>query len=317
MSFNIIGTGSALPSYVLDNHKLSELVDTTNDWIVERTGIKERRILTNESLKDIAIRAACAAIEDSHIQANEIDLIICSTVHGEFITPSLSSIIQNSIKAKCPAFDINGACAGFIYALQIANAFLTSSLSKKILIISAEAMSHMCDYTDRSTCVLFGDGAGAVVLEKGDQLKSICLNTTCDESKLFIPGLKGNFPFKEKVNSANFLYMNGQEIYRFAIESIVADINNLLNQSQLNIEDIDYFLIHQANSRILQAACQQLKIPNNKILSNIEKYGNTSSACIPIMLDECIRGGIIRKGNKLILSAFGAGLTNGAALINL
>ena len=318
MSLKIAGTGSSLPEFVLDNSTLTKLVDTTDEWIMLRTGIRERRILTKESIKDLAVTAALSAMENSGLKAEEIDLIICTTVHGQYLVPSLACIIQSEIGAGCPAFDINAACTGFIYGLSVAKAYIESGMAEKILLVSAESMSQITDYTDRATCVLFGDGAGAVVLEKGNSLLSVFVTAKGNEELLNVPVSKGNFPYiKHESEAESFLFMKGQEIYKFAVQAINNDILKVIKDANLEIADIDYFFIHQANARIVDAARIKLKIPEEKILKNIFKYGNTSSACIPIMLDEFFKEGKLKIGMKIVLSAFGGGLTTGAAVIRI
>jgi 3-oxoacyl-[acyl-carrier-protein] synthase-3 len=318
MSFKILGTGSCLPEFVLNNETLTKMVDTTDEWITLRTGISERRILTKESIKDLSVNAAKSALKKSNIKPEEIDLIICATVHGQYLVPALSCIIQAEIGAKCPAFDINAACSGFIYGLNVAKAFLDSGTANKVLLVAAESMSQVSDYTDRATCVLFGDGAGAVVLEKGDSLLSIFVTAKGDEDLLTISNTKGNSPFIDHSNDKlPYLEMKGPEVYKFAVQAINRDVLKVLDDAKLSIDDIDYFVIHQANARIVDAASQKLKIPEGKLLKNIHKYGNTSAACIPIMLDESINEGKLKKGMKVLLTAFGGGLTTGAAIIKI
>jgi len=318
MSIKILGTGSCLPEFVLNNETLTKLVDTTDEWITLRTGIKERRVITKESIKELSVNAAKSALKSANILPENLDLIICATVHGQYLVPSLSCVIQAEIGAKCPAFDINAACTGFIYGLTIAKAYLESGAAKKILLVAAESMSEVSDYTDRATCVLFGDGAGAVVLEKGDSLLSIFVTASGNEELLTIPITKGNSPFVDHTNEKMpYLDMKGPEVYKFAVQAINRDVLKVLEDAKLTIDNIDYFAIHQANARIVDAASQKLNIPEEKLLKNIHKYGNTSSACIPIMLDESIREGKLKKGMKLLLTAFGGGMTTGAAILNI
>jgi 3-oxoacyl-[acyl-carrier-protein] synthase-3 len=230
----------------------------------------------------------------------------------------MACLIQAEIGATCPAFDINAACTGFIYGLNVAKAFIDSGAAKKILLVASESMSQVTDYKDRATCVLFGDGAGAVMLEKGNDLLAIFTTASGNETLLNVPNSKGNSPFSEHGgDKPSFLYMNGQEVYKFAIQAINQDILKVIKDAEIEISQVDYFLIHQANARIVETARLKLNIPESKVLKNIFKYGNTSAACIPIMLDEYIKEGILKKGMKLVLSAFGGGMTTGAAVIKI
>ena len=317
MSVRITGTGSSMPEYILTNDTLSKIVETDDKWITERTGILERRILTDEKLSDLAASAALRAVKDASLTPKQLDLIICCTISAEMTIPSLACLVQSKIGAVCPSFDINAACSGFLYGLNAARAFISAGIYKRVLLIAAEGLSRIVDYTDRSTCVLFGDGAGAVILEEGEGVLTV-LNTAKGNAQLLnLPAHSGNFPFRENLPIKPYLSMNGQEVYKFAVSSICRDIGSVLSDAHLQIDDVDYFLLHQANCRIIESAAKKLKIPNQKILKIIEKYGNTSAACIPIMLDEFIRGGILKKGMRLLLSAFGGGLTTGAAILKL
>ena len=317
MSIKITGTGSAIPVTILNNNQLSQWVETSDEWIKERTGIRERRILGSESLADIAIKAALKALESSGCPAKDIELIICSTVHGEGAAPALACIIQKNIGAVCPAFDINTACTGFLYALQTARSFIQSGLAKRVLVVAAEAMSEITDYTDRETCILFGDGAGAVLLEKGESLVDILLTSEGNGKNIYIPLSRGNCPLTKKTAETPYTKMNGKEVYKFAVNALFRDVRQLLESNNMTVSDIDYFLFHQANLRILETAREKLEIPTEKMIINIDRYGNTSSACIPVMLDESIRSGLLSTGDTNVLSAFGAGFTTGAAIIKI
>lgn len=317
MSFTIIGTGSAYPSCVKTNDDLSKLVDTSDEWIKTRSGISRRHICTDETITDLSVKAALSALENAGVSAQELDLIICSTVRGDYFTPSLACLVQMHINASCPAFDLNGACTGFIYALDVALGYFARKKAKKILIISAETMSKMIDWTDRATCVLFGDGAGAVVLSEGDDLLSIKLTADGNDKMLLIPSVEGDCPYSlHKDNKKNsYIYMQGQEVFKFAVNAICADLKDVIEEANITEEDIDYVLLHQANMRIIDAAKNKLNIAKEKYLANIEEYGNTSSATIPILLDESNRNNLFKKGDILAFSAFGGGLTTGACVI--
>ncbi len=317
MSFTIIGTGSAYPSCVKTNDDLSKLVDTSDEWIKTRSGISRRHICTEETITDLSVKAALSALENAGISAQELDLIICTTVRGDYFTPSLACLVQMHINAKCPAFDVNGACTGFIYALDVALGYFARKKAKKILVISAETMSKMIDWTDRATCVLFGDGAGAVVLSEGDDLLSIKLTADGNDKMLLIPSVEGDCPYSlHKENKKNsYISMQGQEVFKFAVNAICADLKDVIEEANLTEEDIDYVLLHQANIRIIESAKNKLNISKEKYLVNIEEYGNTSSATIPILLDESNKNNLFKKGDILAFSAFGGGLTTGACII--
>ena len=317
MALKIAGTGGRLPEFVLDNHKLSTMVDTTEEWITTRTGIHTRRIITTETLLDLASGAAQDAISSAKCKAVDIDLIICATVLGDTLTPNVASMVQKRIGAVCPAFDINAACSGFVFALDIAAAYIKSGLANRILLIGAEHISNITDYTDRASCILFGDGAGAVVVERGDNLLAHKLVTKGDDSILKITRMSGNFPHLDPSNTTSnqSLWMNGQEVYKFAVEALIQIIHDVLDLAKLKIDDIDYFVPHQANKRIIEGASKRLGLSESKTLSNIAECGNTSSACIPLMLDTNARMGRFKPGDILLLAAFGGGMACGAAII--
>lgn len=313
MSLKIIGTGSMLPIHMKKNTELG--VETDDEWVKSRTGIESRYICQDESVSDIAIGAAKRALENANIKPEELDLVICTTISAEYITPSLACIVQGHIGANCPAFDINVACTGFVYALSIASAFLESKQMKKILIVSAEQMSRLVDWTDRSTCILFGDGAGAVVVEQGSELLSIKLTSNGDTGPLKAANVIGNSPFFKNENSDTFIKMNGQDVYKFAVSSICKDIKDVLDTANVTEDEIDHVLTHQANIRIIEAAKNRLKIDGDKYFTNLHKYGNTSSASIPILLDEMNRQNMLKTNELMVLSAFGSGLATGACVL--
>lgn len=315
MSFTIIGTGSACPECTKTNDELSLRIATSDEWISSRTGIKSRHILTDGSLCDLAVKAAVRALEDSGTNAQDLDLIICATVLGDTLIPSLSCMIQNELGAKCPAFDVNAACTGFIYALDIAAGYFARKKAKKVLVIAADAMSKLVDWSDRSTCVLFGDGAGAVVLTEGEGLLSIKISASGNEDLLRVESPPGNCPFSEKNTVNPYLQMNGKEVYKFAVAAMCGDLAQVIEEAGLRQENIDFVLPHQANLRIIETAKSKLRIPAERYLTNIERYGNTSSASIPILLDELNRAGAFKKDQLLAMAAFGGGLTTGACVM--
>lgn len=264
-----------------------------------------------------AAKAAGEAISNAKVLPSEIDLIIATTIGGEYLTPSLACVIQKRIGAVCPAFDINAACTGFIYALNTAKAYFDSAMAKKILIVSAEMMSSYVDWKDRSSCVLFGDGSGAVLLEKGNNLLEITVSATGDEDLLKIGGMKGNNPFSTKQAESPFLQMNGKDVFKFAVSSMCNDIGLVLEKAGLTMNDIKKVIPHQANMRIINFAKEKLGIPDDKIVSAIDRFGNTSSASIPILLAELIENKELKTGDLVVLAAFGGGLTNGACIIKI
>lgn len=313
MSFNILGTGSALPASTLTNDDLSRIVDTSDEWIISKTGIKKRGILNEESISDISEKAARQALENSGTAAHEIDLIIGATIAGDYRTPSLAAVMSERLGVKCPAFDVNSACSGFVYALDVAAGFFLRKKVKKVLIVCAEAMSRVINWQDRATCVLFGDGAGAVVLGDGNGYLSSKLTCEGNTELLVI-----KCPEKNLLNNAEtdvFLHMNGQEVYRFAVSAMAADVADVIKDAGLTTDDITYILPHQANLRIIKAGTEKLGIGKEKVLANIEEHGNMSSASIPVLMDETNKNKMLKSGDILVLTAFGGGLTTGACVI--
>lgn len=310
----IIGTGSAAPKLCINNDDLSKFLDTSDEWIRTRTGIVERRILTEESLEDLAAEAANSALSEAGLLAADIDYILCSSVLNPYLTPALSCVVQGKIGAACPCLDLNGACAGFLYALEMADALLASGKARNILVLAAECPTRMVDWTDRSTCVLFGDGAGAAVVSAGGEDPAFRMYTACDTTVLNAYHASGNCPYT-KPSPATPLYMSGQEVYKFAVSRATEDIKALCAEQGKELSDIGHFLLHQANLRILEAVRNRLKQPEEKFPHNVERYGNTSSAGVAILLDELNKAGALKRGEYLALSAFGAGLTSGACLL--
>lgn len=315
MSFQIAGTGSAYPDSYLTNDDLSKIIDTTDEWIYTRTGIKKRHIAAKESLALLGAQAAEKALENACIKPDELDLIICATIRADNIIPSLACSVQKLIGAKCPAFDINAACSGFIYSLAVANAFFASKEDSKILVVAGDFLSRVVDWRDRATCVLFGDAAGAVVLKRGSSLLSILLSADGNDEIMYLPSSNGNCPINELEEREQYLKMNGQEVFKFAVNSMCADLEKAAANAGILLEDIDYVIPHQANRRIIEAAKARLNIPGERILTNIEDYGNTSAASIPMLLDSLNRSGRLKKGQTIALTAFGGGLTTGACIV--
>ena len=269
MSFRIIGTGSQKPACVKTNEDLTQFLDTSDEWITTRTGIKERRIITTETLSELATKAAEHALEMAGVKAEDLDFIICSTIRGDYITPSLACVVGKNLGAHCPAFDVNAACSGFIYAMDCAAGYFERGRAEHILVVSAEAMSKMVDWHDRATCVLFGDSAGAVVMEKGDSLLSIRLTAEGNTDFLRIPNVNGNSPFSDSVEEPHYLYMDGQNVYKFAVNAMSTDLKWVIEQAGLTQDDVDHVLPHQANIRIIETAMRKLKIPHDRYHINI------------------------------------------------
>lgn len=315
MNFKVIGTGSAYPACSKTNDDLATFIDTSDEWISTRTGIKSRHVCTTESISDLAIAAGKTALENANIEASELDYVICSTLRGDYITPSLACVVQKAIGAKCPAFDLNAACSGFLYALDCAAGYFARGRAKKVLIVAAEVMSKMVNWQDRATCVLFGDGAGAVVLGEGDGLLSIKLSADGNTDYLRIPHVSGNSPFSDAVHEDSFLHMQGQDVYKFAVTAMARDLAEVIEEAGLKQGDVDFVLPHQANMRIIDSAKKKLKIAPEKYYTNIETCGNTSCAGVAMLLDELNRKNLFKPGDILALAAFGAGLTTGACVI--
>ena len=311
----ISGTGSVLPKKIVTNDMLSEFLDTSDEWIYPRTGVRSRHVISDERLEDMAIEASKKALADAGINASDLDYIICSNVVNEYITPQLSCIIQGGIGATCPCIDINCACAGFIYALQIAESFYRSGFVKNVLIVSAEEPTRMTDWTDRRTCVLFGDGAGAAVLTPGDNIKGFSMSAASATDKLYQIRTLQPTPYITKEEKDVPLQMKGQDVFKFAVKASSSDITKLLKNNSLEASDVDYILLHQANKRIINTIRESLDQPMEKFPVNIEDHGNSSSSCCPILLDECNRKGLFKEGDKVVLCAFGAGFVSGAVLL--
>ena len=287
MTARIIGIGAYAPEQVVTNQDLTKFLDTNDAWIRERTGIGARHVSTSEGTSALATEAAKRAIADAGISPEEIEIVIVATSSPDRAFPSAAADVQGAIGAKhAVAFDITAACSGFIYALHIVQGFIQAGIYKTALIIGAETLSKVLDWTDRSSCILFGDGAGAAVVR-------------ADETGVVL----------------GFMQMDGQEVFKFAVKKVPEIVNAILEETGTDREAVQHYLLHQANIRILEAASRRLKVPMDKIPVNIERYGNTSAASIPILLDEMHRDGRLKRGDTLVMAGFGAGLTWGAALM--
>lgn len=319
MKISLVSTGSALPEKVLTNDALSEMVETSDQWIRERSGICERRVLSGENLTDLMVEASKKALADAHMDAEELELIIVATFTAESIIPSAAGAVREGLGLdRCVAFDVNAACTGFIFGLSVARGLMETMGYKNALVIGAEALSKVTDWTDRSTCVLFGDGAGAAILKadsgSGDFLSLYLEGISDKEHVLATPSPLGDTPFYTHEKGPKFTSMNGKAVFRFAVAAFCRSIKTVLEKARLTAADIQWIVPHQANIRIIDYAISKLGFPKEKYIVNIDRYGNTSAASIPIALDDLFRGGKLRRGDRVILAAFGGGLTAGAVL---
>ena len=316
MRSRILGTGSYAPKQVLTNADLEAMVETSDSWIVERTGIRERRLAApDEACSDLGVLAAQQALADANVQAAQLDLILVATCTGDSPLPSTASLIQHRLGAdKAAACDISAACCGFVYGLSVADAFVRTG-HRYVLVIGSEVMSSITDWTDRNTCVLFGDGAGAVVLgptEEDRGVLSLHLHADGRFSDLIcVPGGGSSLPPSERVLAERLhcVKMRGNETFKIAVKTMEEAIREAVAAHGLGIDDIDCLVPHQANIRILRAAGQRVGLPLDRIMINVDRYGNTSAASIPLALDEAAKNGTIQEGDLVVMAAFGAGLT--------
>ena len=316
----IAGTGAYVPSLAVTNDDISELVETNDEWIMKRTGIRERRISQGEDTSDMASKAALCALERADVEPKDVELIIVATISPDMFIPSVACLVQSKIGADDAAcFDINVACSGFVYAMEIAQSMMKSMNYKNALIIGSETLSKVINWKDRSTCILFGDGAGAAVLKRTEEpgiMKSYLKSEGKKGDALTIGAADFNTPFsKESVERDRHIYMNGGDVLKFAVNALADLVNKVLDETGLSMDDIKYIVPHQANVRIIQSAAKKLHTDLDKFYINLEKYGNTSSASVPIALNEMYEKGMLKKGDKFILVAFGGGLTYAATMI--
>lgn len=319
----ILGTGKSLPEKILTNFDLEKMVETSDEWIVSRTGISQRRIATeNEYTSDFAAKASLEAIEMAGLTPKDIDMIIVATITPDMQFPATACIVQDKIGAtNASAFDLEAACSGFIYGVAIGKQFIATGFYKHVLVIGAETMTKILDFKDRNTCVLFGDGAGAVVLGVSEDESGIKeIEIGADGSG----GMALTMPGGGSVNPAtvqtvadrlHYVKMEGNEVFKFAVRAMGSSSMNVVEKSNLKLEDIDFLVPHQANMRIITSAAKKLKLPLEKVHVNLDKYGNMSAASIPVALDEAVRGGKINKGDNVVLVGFGGGLTWGACVV--
>lgn len=319
----IIGTGSYVPENVVTNFDLEKMVDTSDEWIRSRTGIKERRILDKEKGSSyMAIEAAKKALEASELEPNDIDLIIVSTVTPDMMFPSTACLVQENLKCKnAAAFDLEAACSGFLYGLSVAYSFVSSGIYKNILLIGTDTLSRITDWTDRNTCVLFGDGAGAAIISEvpeGRGILGLDLGADGEGKNLLKLSAGGSLmPATEDTikSKLHYIYMEGNEVFKFAVRKMEEISLKIIEKSKLNLGDIDYLVPHQANMRIIESARKKLKLSENKVYVNLENYGNMSSASIPVALDEAVRKNKIKDNDIVLLIGFGGGLTWGAMVL--
>ena len=323
----ITGTGHFVPEKLLTNFDLAKMVDTSDEWIRTRTGMSVRHVASkDEAASDLAYNAALKALEAADLKPKDLDMIIVGTISGDHPFPSTACILQKKLGLRnFPAFDISAGCPGWIYAANIAKQFIENGVAKNVLVIGVEILTKITNYNDRNTCILFGDGAGATIIsrkEPTDISRIIDSEITADgtHNELLIQEAGGSrMPAcKESVKkNLHTLYMEGNKIFKFAVKSMYSMCDIVMKRNNLDVTSIDWLITHQANMRIIDALGRKMKIDTNKVIVNIEKYGNTSSATIPIALDEAIREGKIRKGDLVLMASFGAGLTSGSLLIRL
>ncbi len=323
MRSRITGTGSYVPKKVLKNSDIEKKVNTSDEWIIERTGIRERRIIgKTETNSDLCFEASKQALNAAGIKPKDLDLIIVATISGDMPMPSTASILQKKLKAgNAGAFDLNAACSGFIYGLTVADSFVRSGSAEKVLLVGAEVNSRFLDWKDRTTCVLFGDGAGAVVLEPSKGKRGILSTHIYSDGEqwdfICLPGGGSNNPPTSKTikDKMHYIRMKGNETFKVAVRTLEKLVVDTLKENNIKPSELAMLIPHQANLRIISATAKRLKLPMSKVAVNLERYGNTSSASIPIALDEVVRNERIKEKDYVLLEAFGSGLTWGSALI--
>lgn len=318
MTIRIMGTGSYLPENIVTNDDLARIMDTSDEWIASRTGIRARHLVKEETTAQMSAEAAKKALDEAGMKAEDLDLIIVGTLSGDYVTPSTACEVQAILGAeKAVAFDINAACSGFMFAMNTAYAYIHSGIYQNALVIGAETLSKLMDWNDRSTCVLFGDGAGAAVV-RADKTGLIHFTQGADGSKGMVLSCRGrmnNNPLVKNSLKPDYVSMDGQEVYKFAVSTVPASIQKVLEEAGLEVTDIKYFLLHQANIRIIQSVAKRLKADMNKFPTTLEHCGNISAGSVPILLDEVHKKGMLQRGDKLVMAGFGAGLTWSAAVI--
>lgn len=320
MGFSVIGTGCALPARSVSNDELSEFLDTSDEWIFTRTGIRSRHICTDETLDDLAVRASERALAMAGVRPEDLDMIVCATTTADHLIPAEACAIAERLGATCPAFDVSAACAGFVFALDVVDGYFSLGRVNTVLVVAAERMSRLLDWQDRNTCVLFGDGAGAVVLRASKEGPlATRLKTMPDVKTLEVPGVAGSSPFGvQHANGAtreSVLAMNGRKVFKFGVAAICDTVAELVESAHLELGDIEHFVFHQANERILAQAVKRLGIEDARVVRTLERTGNISSACIPYALDVLNRSGRLKRGQIVAFVGFGAGLDIGGCLL--
>jgi len=306
----IIGTGSYLPPKVVTNFDLEKTLDTSDEWITARTGIKERRIVTDQNTCDLALKASIKALSMAELKPEDIDLIILSTTTPDKIFPATATILQNRLGASCPAFDLQAVCAGFVFALTTAQQYIENGAAKNILVVGSETMSRIVDWNDRSTAILFADGAGAVILSADN-------NTGIKHSKLYSDGnyLSSLHVNNNRINELGTIEMEGNEVFKIAVNKLSEVAEETLTDCNMTSEDIHWMVPHQANIRIINAIAKRIKLPLDKVILTLDKHGNTSAASIPLALDTGVRDGRIKKGDTLLFEGIGGGFSWGSILL--
>lgn len=322
MTFSrIIGTGSYLPEKVLSNDELSRSVDTSDEWIHERTGIRQRHIVAKgQYTSDLAFNASLKALDAAGLQADDLDLIVLATSTPDVVFPSTASILQEKLKVRgCAAFDVQAVCAGFAYGLSVADQYIKAGTCQKVLVVGAETFSRILDWTDRTTCILFGDGAGAVILTAADEPGIHSTHIHADgrfQDLLHVPtGVSKQYNEMFKAQTA--VQMNGQKVFKWAVKEMSALAIKTLDENGLTAEDVDWMVPHQANIRIIEAVASKAGVPMERVVVTVHDHGNTSAASVPLALDTAVRDGRIQPGHKILLEAFGGGFTWGSALITM
>jgi 3-oxoacyl-[acyl-carrier-protein] synthase-3 len=316
----IAGTGSYLPEKVLTNDDLAKFVDTSDEWITSRTGIRERHVAAEgETTGDLAYHASVRALEAAGVEASELDLIVLGTTTPDLIFPSTACLIQHRLGANgCPAFDVNAACSGFVYALSVADKFIRSGAARTVLVVGAETLTRMVDWTERTSCVLFGDGAGAVVLKADSETGILSTHLHADGGKkelLWNPvGVSVGFK-PDEPNVGVRINMTGNDVFKHAVKALDAIVEETLEANGLDRHEIDWLIPHQANLRIIEATAKRLDMPMERVVVTVDRHGNTSSGSVPLALDEAVRSGKVQRGQLLLLEAFGGGFTWGSALL--
>ncbi len=315
----IIATGSALPERVVTNADLEKLVDTSDEWIRTRTGIRERRVANaEETTGELGYRAALQALERAGVKPSELDLIVVGTTTPDIIFPSTACLIQHRLGANgCAAFDVNAACSGFVYALGVADKFIRSGQSKKVLVIGAETLTRMVDWNERETCVLFGDGAGAVVLEAADEpgILATCMHADGGYKELLYNPVGVSAGFTDEPNHGVRIHMSGREVFKVAVKTLDSLVGETLAAAGMHEDDVDWLIPHQANLRIIEATAKRLKMSMDRVIVTVDKHANTSSGSVPLALDEAVCSGKVQRGQNLLLEAFGGGFTWASALL--